>query len=126
MSDSNVVMKVPEETLQKLVSVHAAELISKQEPALLRKMVESALSQKRNSYDKRTVFEEMVNKYIRDAASNAAKAYLQSLQPEIEKEVRKQLGVVLPNRRKAAKDIADQLVNAICSNIRVSVHLSDS
>ena len=75
--------KAVEETVEGEIRAAIAKALGKNPEALVRQVVDLAMTQKKNSYDKTTIFQAAVNEMIRRAAKEELKAWLEEKSGEI-------------------------------------------
>lgn len=127
MGDNNVVMKLPEEVLQRAVESQLAAVIEEQSPTLIRDLVRMAMSEKSsNNYGRKSVFQKLMDDHIRTVAMVAANEYFEELKPLVKEEVRRLLGVKLKNPQKRARDLAERLVDAIVTNCTIKISVQET
>lgn len=100
--------------------VSMMEALGKNPDALIKSIVNEALSVKKNSYDNKTVFQTSIDECIRDAGKEVFKAWV-----ETKKQVIKDAIVARLNKEEGQfiETIADKLVNGMADSFYVSVYL---
>lgn len=118
-------LKIDEKSLEALIKgqiqAAAADVLSKQSPELIRRLVDHALAAKQNSYDRQTIFEATVQEMIRQEALAAVKTWLDEQRATIRKSVYEAI------KRKdggLAQKIAEQLVVGLSRNLEINAYLS--
>lgn len=87
---SELKMEIPQEIVKSIVQAQVVAALGKSE-ALIKAVVESAMMQKNNSYDRTTVFEEQVTEMIRAVAVESFKEWLEANRERVRAEMQKQL-----------------------------------
>jgi hypothetical protein len=121
-ADTQVVMKIPPEIVQASVKAAVVQALGKDPEALVRAVVDAAMHEKTNSYDRTTIWDSKVNAAIRDVAAEAFKEWLDEQRPMIRAAVRARLG---ESRTKLVDDFASKLVDGLISTIGVSFHFRE-
>lgn len=89
-------LKVDNAAIEKLVHEHIRAAVmgalASKSDFLIGKLVDEALGQKRNSYDRQTILHTMIDDMIRKAATEAANEWLGEQKPKIKKLVHDALG----------------------------------
>ncbi len=120
-------LKIDNASIEKLVEGHikiaAAEVLAKQSPVLIQRLVEQALAVKRpNAYSSdKSIFEETVQAMIRDEATAAVKEWLDEQRPVIKKLV---LEAIKRKDNGLAQKIAEQLVTGLSKSLSVSTYIT--
>lgn len=120
--DTKLLMTVPRDIIDAQVKAAVAIALGKDPEALVRAVVESAMSAKKNSYDRETVWQDEVNKMIREVATEQFRAWLVEQKPAIAKLIRTKLA-------KDTKDLLDKVTTKMAegfSNLYLSVTWPDS
>ncbi len=102
------------------VRLAIAKALGEQPENLIKAVVDTAMSAKANSYDRKTVFQDSVDTMIREEAREVFKEWLS--------EKRSLIREAIGQRLKAEKDsfidsIADQLMEGLAKSFYVSVHM---
>lgn len=121
-------LKIDEKSMEQLIKGHimvaAADVLSKQSPVLVERLVKEALEKKSpNSYSHNdpSMFEKAVQDMIRTEAQEACKVWLDEQRPLIRRLVYESI------KRKdngLAQKIADQLVGGLAGGLNVTAYLS--
>lgn len=118
MSDTQIMMKVPEEVITAQVKAAVASVLNKDPERLVRAVVDAAMAQKKDHYDKRSLWEEELNTMIRAVAREEFVAFLAEQRPGIAKLVREKLG---GSKSKILDDLVGRVVDGV-KNVNVAVH----
>ncbi len=115
---SELKIEVPEAVIKSIVQAQVVAALGKSEQ-LIEGVVRAALEQKKNSYDRTTVFEEQVSEMIRGVALEAFKEFLVESKERIRAELKKQLAA---QKGKVITDLVDGFTRDI-ANIYPTVTL---
>lgn len=121
MSDGKIVMQVPQDIIDAHVRAAVAAVLSRDPAKLIEAVVDAAINQKNNSYDRTTLFEQQINKMIRDEGVAVFQLWLEEQKPKIRAAVLARL----KQKEKFIDGIADKLVSSLQSNFHVSVSVTD-
>lgn len=121
MSDGKIVMQVPQDIIDAHVRAAVAAVLSRDPAKLVEAVVDAAINQKNNSYDRTTLFEQQINKMIRDEGVAVFQLWLEEQKPKIRAAVLARL----KQKEKFIDGIADKLVSSLQSNFHVSVSVTD-
>lgn len=112
---AGLAIQIPEDMIKDVILAKVAEALPHAE-IWVAQIVKHAMSQKNNSYNKQTIFEETINQQIREMANLVFKEWLL----ERKEEIKKQLVAELSKRNsKRLKDVASLLVDSMTT---ISVH----
>jgi hypothetical protein len=114
-------LKVDNASIEKLVNeqirVSVIEALKGKQEFLLGRLVDEALNAKRNSYDSRTILQNMLDEMIRKAATEAANEWLTEQRPKIKKLVHEALG-------KKASGLVSKVADALTARLGEGVNVS--
>lgn len=119
MSGAEVKIHVSEDIIKAHVQAAVASVLAKDPAKLVEAVVSAAMNQKRDSYDRTTIWEQKVNEMIRKVADDTFQAWIDEQRPSIEKAVRAQLA-----KKSTCQDIAGQIVKKM-SHVYVNLKLTD-
>ena len=112
-------MKIDSKDIQDIINTQIQLAIAKElgrDPeAVMINIVSRAMSEKKSSYDKETIFGTQVNKMIREAAQSAMSEWIEGKRPEIEKAVVAQMN---KGGGKMVKNFATRFVEALGDSYR--------
>lgn len=121
---SGVSVQISTENMERLIDAHIqaalTEALSRDPEQLIEKVVTQALSQKKDSYSKQTLFGESVNKMIREAAREALKEWLEANKSLIKKAIDKRLK---QSPQKFINSISDKIVEGLGKSFHISATL---
>ena len=120
-NDTQIMMKVPEEVITAQVQAAVAMVLNKDPERLVAAVVEAAMNQKRDSYNRTTIWEDKLNEMIREIANACAKEWLDEQRPKIRAACMKRLG----EKSKLVDTIADKLVSTLTTSIGVHLTFRD-
>lgn len=104
-------LEIPQEMVMAAVKAQVIAALGKSEQ-LIEGVVSSALAQKRESYNRTTIFEEQVTKMIREVAEECFRDWLEENKEKVRAEMKRQLaaqkGKILTDM---VKQFTDQLTN---------------
>lgn len=120
MSDeTKLLMTVPKDVIESQVRAAVAQVLAKDPERLVKVVVDAAMHEKKNSYDRTTIWEDNVNKMIRGVADAVLAAWIEEQKPNIESAIRAQL-----NKKSTCQDLAKSIV-AKMSRVYCTLDLSD-
>ena len=90
MANNELKLEIPQDIITSIVKAQVIASLGKSEQ-LVAGVVQQAITQKRNGYDKTTIFEEQVSEMIRQVASECFKEWLAENREKVRAEMRKQL-----------------------------------
>jgi hypothetical protein len=103
---------------QAQVQAAVVEALARDPEELVQAVVDMALSEKRNSYDRATIWQTQVHKMIRDAAQEAFREWLVEQRPLVAKAVR---GKLESRRGVFFKRVLDGLLDAMTRDVTFTV-----
>lgn len=120
MSIEKAVQEQVSKVVETTVRAAIAESLSKNPADLVEKIVNIAMAEKQNSYDRTTIFRHAVNEMIRNAAKEEFKFWLEDnrvlIRQAIQKRMKDQGG-------KFVETVAKKLVDGMASNFYATVRL---
>ena len=90
--DTKILMTVPKDVIDAQVRAAVMVALNKDPEALVRAVVEAAMSQKKDHYSTQTIWMEQLNQMIRDVAKDEFKAWVEAQRPSIAKMIKAKLG----------------------------------
>lgn len=90
LSGNEVKMEIPQEIITSIVKAQVIAALGKSDD-LVKAVIEAAITQKSNSYNRTTIFEEQVMEMIRKVAQECFQEWLTENRERIRSEMRKQL-----------------------------------
>lgn len=116
----NVSKKDIQQILDVQVKAAIMKGLGKNKDVVIAEIVNKALSQKKNNYDRTTIFEDAIDEMIRKAAKETLMIWLES-----KKEIIKQAIVKRLNKEESdfLESIADQIVNGLAKSFYVTCRL---
>ncbi|MFZ5440431.1 MAG: hypothetical protein ACOZQL_10500 [Myxococcota bacterium] len=90
MANNELKLEIPQDIITSIVKAQVIASLGKSEE-LIAGVVQQAITQKRNHYDKTTIFEEQVSEMIRGVAVECFKEWLAENREKVRAEMRKQL-----------------------------------
>lgn len=119
---SEVKMTVPEEVLSSIMKAQVVAALGKSEH-LIKAVIDSAMTQKRNSYDRNTIWEEQMMEAIRSAVKDTWEEWLKEQKPAIKKAL---IARLKADNSKAIAQIVDNLVGGYAIvNPKVILEVAD-
>ena len=118
-TDAEVKIQISQDIIKAHVQAAVASVLAKDPEALVKAVVDAAMNEKTNSYDRTTIWEKKVNELIRKVADGVFEAWLNEQKPAIEKAVRTQL-----SKKSTCQDIAASIVQKMC-RVHVDIALTD-
>ena len=119
MSIEKAVSEQVRQSVETTVRVQIAEALSRDPAALIRAVVDEAMSEKKG-YSRETVFQAAVNKMIREAAQEEFKLWLDEKRPLIRKAIqarmKKEGGGFI-------EDVADRIVDGMSKSFYATIRL---
>ena len=119
MTQFTVSSDVPKEIIDAEIRAAVVKALGTDPDKLVRAVVDAAMDQKKDRYDKDTIFQTAVADMIRGAAKEEFKAWLEQKRPLIMAAVRERL----TREEGFVGQVADKLVTAMAASFYVSVHL---
>ena len=120
----DISIKIPKGALEGVVDAHVRaavmEALGRDPAALVEKVVDAAMTEKAQHYNKRTLFQEIVAKEIRETARIVFGEWLEEQRPMIAARIRDHL-----NKKVKGKGFADRMVDALTQSMVVNVNLKD-
>lgn len=117
--ETQVLMKVPKEIIDAQVKAAVMGVLAKDTDALIRAVIDAAMNQKVNSYDRTTIWEQKLNNEIRKVADQYLEEWIQQQKPAIHKALAAKL-----SQKGTIGQIADGII-AKMSRVYVSLQLTD-
>jgi hypothetical protein len=120
--DTKLLMTVPRDIIDAQVKAAIAIALNKDPAVLVRAVVDAAMSAKKNSYDRETIWQEQVNEMIREVAREQFKEWLVEQRPCVSKMIRDKLG-------KSSKELIDKVAAKMVDgfqNVYISIGWPDS
>lgn len=115
-------LKVDNESIEKIVNEQiraaVATTLATKSDYLIEQLVRQVMTQKKDSYSRVTIWEDMVDRMIRGAANEAAKEWMEEQKPKIKALVAKKLGA---KTKGLIASVADQLVAKFGKGMDVNV-----
>ena len=111
MASSEMKLEIPQDIVLSVVKAQVIAALGKSEQ-LVSGVVASALSAKRNSYDRTTLFEEQVTAMIHEVATECFKEWLAESKEKIRAELRRQLTA---QKGKAITDLVDTFTSQLAT-----------
>lgn len=123
MSDKStqVLFEVPREVIDAQVKAAVVRALTEgQTERLIDAVVQAAMTQKKDSYSRSTIWDEQVNKMIREAAKDAFQEWLEEHRGVIRDKVRQKM-----EARKGAfiTKITDSIAEAMTAGVRIDMSL---
>ncbi len=118
--DAEVKIQISQDIIKAHVQAAVASVLTKDPEALVKAVVDAAMTERVNSYDRTTIWEKKVNEKIRKVADGIFEAWLEEQKPAIEKAVRSQLA-----KKTTCQDIARNIVKKM-SHVYANLKLDDS
>lgn len=119
-------VKLPKGAIEGIVNAHieaaVVEALNRDPEALVAGVVRTALTQKKNSYDRATIWDHKVNEMIREAAESAFKRWLDGHREKIDAAVAKALK---KHDRKIATAMAEKTIARFVSGFTVNVNFHE-
>jgi hypothetical protein len=104
------------EVVEHTIKTQLASVLSENSDVMVAKLVEQALAEKTNAYDRRSRLETSLNAAVRDAANGAVQEWIDEQRPKIAALVRKKLN---SKSKGLIASVADQLVGGMTSGLDV-------
>lgn len=117
--ETKVMMTVPKDIIEAQVKAAVMGVLARDSEALVRAVVDAAMNQKRDSYNRQTIWEEKLNQMIRSVADQYLEAWIEQQKPAIHKALATKLA-----QKGTVGAIADGII-AKMSRVYVSLHLTD-
>ena len=115
--DVKACVSVPREYVEEQIRLAIMQALSKDTEAVVKALVDSALSTKKDSYSKETVLQVAYNNMVREAAVEALKDWIAETQPVIKAAVLKKIQATTG----LAETIADRVVEGLGQRFSVQV-----
>ena len=119
--ETKLLMSIPKDVIDAQVRAAVAVALNKDPEALVRAVVEAAMNAKQNSYDRTTIWQEEINKMIRQVATDEFKAFLETQRPDIAKLIKEKLA----KDTKTLLDVVTTKLAAGFSNLHLHVQWPD-
>lgn len=108
--------------VEQQIQLAVAEALSKNQSVFIESVVRAALTQKKDTYSNRTLLQDTLDAMIRKAATAALEQWVQEKLPEIQREVLRNIRM----KDGLAKQLAEQLVEAVAKNMHVSIAIKET
>jgi len=118
MPEFNV--KLEEDLVKTYIEKAIAEALGKNPEALVQAVVREAMSAKRNTYDRKTIFQSAIEEMIRQAAKEQFKLWLDTQKDKIKKALQERLA---KEGDGFIAKVTDSIVTGLAESFYVSVHL---
>jgi len=119
MANNELKLEIPQDIITSIVKAQVIASLGKSEQ-LVAGVVQQAITQKRNHYDKTTIFEEQVSEMIRGVAVECFQEWLAENREKVRAEMRKQLTA---QKGKLITDLVDGFTKKL-TNIYPNVALN--
>ena len=114
--------KCIEAIVQANIQAAVAQALGRDPAVLVGKLVDAAMAEKQNSYDRESKFQQKIREMIREEAQSAFAAWLVEQRPAIAAQIRKALG---EKSKTMVSDVASKLVEKLQGSIRVDLFVGD-
>ena len=116
--DVKACVSVPREYVEEQIRLAIMQALSKDTEAVVKALVDSALSTKKDSYSKETVLQVAYNNMVREAAVEALKDWIAETQPVIKAAVLKKIRATTG----LAEELASQLTKGLSQDFSARVY----